>query len=186
MCSIRKKGGKVTSKWDWNDTWRCHSSLHSSFNSKPCLLGSTADANTRSHAYLTILKSIDFLQVAGDFWNLILLDPTIILPRLIERLRCQKCFRHTCMYHHKSVPHAKKSIDLKCVVPPLVTKVSNVRPVACYCVRKLTKSRKLTNLRTSFFAREKKNISTHSILKPKKTVPVQRSWGFSWLQWLYW
>ena len=44
---------------------------------------------TRSHAHLTNLKSIHFLQVAGDFWNLILLDPTLILPRLIERSRCQ-------------------------------------------------------------------------------------------------
>ena len=65
---------------------------------------------------ITDLKSIDFLHVPGDFWNLTLLDPTLILPRLIKHSRCQKYFLHTCMYHNKSVSQSKKSIDLKFAV----------------------------------------------------------------------
>ena len=57
-----------------------------------------------------------FLQVAVNDWNLTLLDPTLILPRLIVRSQCQKSFLHTCMYHNKSVPHGKQLIDLKFVV----------------------------------------------------------------------
>jgi hypothetical protein len=41
------------------------------------------------------------------------------------------------------------------------------------------KSRKMRNLRSSFFCAGGKNISTHSILAPKKRVPVKEVEGFS-------